>query len=270
MPIVKLNDGAELYYEVSGEGKPVLFLHGVWMSSRFFQKQVPYFREGYQTITLDFRGHGQSSAIDSGHTVANYARDVKQFIQHLGLKDVTLLGWSMGAFVIWEYISQFGEDNIKATVIVDELASDFKWEDFEIGAFDLPTLTSMMRDLQTDQKSLLAGFIPLMFKEEVSGHNMEWMLAETTRLPATTASAILFDQSLIDCRPYLSLITVPTLLCFGKEEKLIPVAAGEHLHREIGHSRLELFENSCHCPFLEEPDQFNHKVDSFLKSLDGS
>ncbi|MFD2923678.1 alpha/beta fold hydrolase [Halobacillus naozhouensis] len=267
MPYMKLKDGAELYYEVAGEGKPVLLLHGVWMSSRFFQKQVPYFREGYQTITLDFRGHGQSSPIDSGHTVANYARDLKQFIEHLELKDLTLLGWSMGAFVIWEYISQFGEDNIKATVIVDELASDFKWEDFEIGAFDLPTLTSMMRDLQTDQKGLLTGFIPLMFKEEVSSENMKWMLAETTKLPATTASAILFDQSLIDCRPYLSSITVPTLLCFGKEEKLIPVAAGQHLHRELSNSRLEVFEDSCHCPFLEETEKFNHKVHSFLKSL---
>ncbi|UOQ95358.1 alpha/beta hydrolase [Halobacillus shinanisalinarum] len=268
MSSIRLDDGVELYYEDIGEGKPILFLHGVWMSSRFFQKQTNYFRKGYRMITLDLRGHGQSSHVDSGHTVANYARDVKQFVDKLKLKNITLLGWSMGAFVIWEYLHQFGQNNIKATVIVDELASDFKWNDFKIGAFDLPALTGMMRDIQTDQKELLSGFIPLMFKENVPKQEMEWMLEETMRLPASIASAILFDQSIIDCRPYLPSITIPTLLCFGKTEKLIPVAAGEHLHKEITNSRLELFENSCHCPFLEEPERFNNVVDSFIRTLD--
>ncbi|MFP3442411.1 hypothetical protein R0K18_32235, partial [Pantoea sp. SIMBA_133] len=84
--------------------------------------------------------------------------------------------------------------------IVDELASDFKWPDFDIGAFDLPALTGMMRDIQSDQKGLLQGFIPLMFKEDRSQSELEWMLAETTKMPASIASAILFDQSIIDCR----------------------------------------------------------------------
>ncbi|UOR10929.1 alpha/beta fold hydrolase [Halobacillus amylolyticus] len=268
MSSIHLDDGTELYYEDVGEGKPILFLHGVWMSSRFFQKQLPYFRESYRVITLDLRGHGRSSHVSFGHTVATYARDVKQFVDKLKLKDITLLGWSMGAFVIWEYLHQFGQKNIKATVIVDELASDFKWDDFDIGAFDLPALTGMMRDIQTDQRGLLSGFIPLMFKDDIPKQEMEWMLEETTRLPASIASAILFDQSIIDCRPYLSSITVPTLLCFGKAEKLIPVAAGEHLHKEIANSRLELFENSCHCPFLEEPERFNNIVDSFIQTID--
>ena len=267
MPFVNLEKDVELYYEDVGMGDPVIFIHGVWMSSRFFKKQLSYFRQKYRAISLDLRGHGQSSHVQSGHTVANYARDLKCFMEKLQLKDVTLVGWSMGAFVIWEYLHQFGEDNVKGTVIVDELASDFKWPDFEIGAFDLPALTGMMRDIQTDQAGLLKGFIPLMFKEELPRSELDWMLEETTRLPSSIASAILFDQSIVDCRPYLNQITKQTLLCFGKEEKLIPVAAGHHLNREIPNSKLELFEDSCHCPFLEETDRFNRVVDEFIASL---
>ncbi|MCA0992718.1 alpha/beta fold hydrolase [Pseudalkalibacillus hwajinpoensis] len=267
MPFMNLEDDLELYYEDVGMGSPVIFIHGVWMSSRFFKKQLPYFRQKYRAISLDLRGHGQSSHVQTGHTVANYARDLKKFIDELHLKEVTLVGWSMGAFVIWEYLHQFGEDNVKGTVIVDELASDFKWPDFDIGAFDLPALTGMMRDIQSDQKALLQGFIPLMFKEDRSQSELEWMLAETTKMPASIASAILFDQSIIDCRPYLNQITKPTLLCFGKEEKLIPVAAGEHLEREIPNAKLVLFEDSCHCPFIEEAERFNRIVDEFIGSL---
>ncbi|MGB7999016.1 MAG: alpha/beta hydrolase [Anaerobacillus sp.] len=267
MPFVNLEKDVELFYEDVGMGNPVIFLHGVWMSSQFFKKQLPYFRQKYRAISLDLRGHGQSSHVHSGHTVANYARDLKCFIEKLQLKEVTLVGWSMGAFVIWEYLHQFGEDNVKGTVIVDELASDFKWPDFEIGAFDLPALSGMMRELQTDQAGLLKGFIPLMFKEELPRSELDWMLEETTKLPPSIASAILFDQSIIDCRPYLNLINVPTLLCFGREEKLIPVAAGEHLNRELPNSKIELFEDSCHCPFLEESERFNQVVDEFITSL---
>ncbi|MFP3441904.1 alpha/beta hydrolase, partial [Pantoea sp. SIMBA_133] len=66
------------------------------MSRRFFKKQLPYFRQKYRAISLDLRGHGQSSHVQTGHTVANYARDIKKFIDELHLKEVTLVGWSMG------------------------------------------------------------------------------------------------------------------------------------------------------------------------------
>ncbi|MFZ3589659.1 alpha/beta fold hydrolase [Bacillus sp. DJP31] len=268
MPIMKLEDGVELYYEDAGQGKPILFIHGVWMSSRFFQKQIPYFSQEYRVLAVDLRGHGRSSHVQKGHTVANYARDLRAFIGNLDLKDVTLVGWSMGAFVVWEYLHQFGEENVKATVIVDELASDFKWPDFEIGAFDFPALIHIMREVQTNRVEFLHGFIPLMFKEELNKLDLDRMLEEVTKIPESIASAILFDQSVVDCRPYLSEIKVPTLLCFGREEKLIPVAAGEHLLKNIQNSRLEIFENSCHCPFLEEADLFNEVVDLFIRSLD--
>lgn len=237
------------------------------MSSRFFQKQVSHFKEKYRVITLDLRGHGDSAKTNDGHTVAQYARDLRELVRHLGLQDMTLVGWSMGAFVIWEYLHQFGEEDVQSTVIVDELASDFKWPDFEIGAFDLAGLTSMMQELQHDQEGLLRGFLPLMFKEDVAEDYLSWMLEETMKVPASIASAILFDQSLIDCRPYLRAIQCPTLLCFGREEKLIPVAAGEHLKKSIANSQLEVFEQSCHCPFLEEPVKFNRVIDSFVTSI---
>ncbi|KHE72814.1 alpha/beta fold hydrolase [Halobacillus sp. BBL2006] len=267
MAFLKLDDEIEMFYEDEGKGKTLVFIHGVWMSSRFFKKQVPDLKEKYRVITVDLRGHGASSKSNTGHTVGQYARDLRTLVRELGLEDITLVGWSMGAFVIWEYLHQFGEEGVLSTVIVDELASDFKWPDFEIGAFDLAALTHMMRELQHDQISLLQGFLPLMFKEELDEENLNWMLEETLKVPASIASAILFDQSVIDCRPYLAAIQSPTLLCFGREEKLIPVAAGEHLRQSIPNSRLEIFENSCHCPFLEEPAKFNQVIDTFLESL---
>lgn len=267
MPKIEVNTGVELYYDDQGEGTPVIFIHGVWMSRKFFKDQLSFFRKEHRIITIDLRGHGDSAKVRDGHTISTYAKDLQSFISKLDLKDVVLVGWSMGAFVIWEYLQQFGEVNVKGTVIVDELASDFKWPDFPIGAFDLPTLTHFMREVQDNREDFLKGFIPLMFKQDVAAKEMDWMLEETLKPSAGVASAILFDQSIVDYRSTFSTLTKPTLLCFGKEEKLIPVAAGEHLKEAIANSELVLFEESCHCPFLEESERFNEEVSKFIKSL---
>jgi len=265
LAFLTIDQGVEVFYEEKGQGRPIIFLHGVWMSSRFFDKQVPYLSENYRCITLDFRGHGRSTEVHSGHTVTVYARDLHTFIESLNLKDVVLVGWSMGAFVVWDYLKQFGGENIHSTVIVDELATDFKYPDFEIGAFDIESLTTFMNEIQTNRSTFLQGFLASMFKEELPAADAEWMLDEVTKMPESVASAILFDQSVVDYREFLPNITVPTLLCFGREEKVIPVAAGEHLLENIPHAKLEIFEDSCHCPFWEESERFNKMVDGFIR-----
>jgi pimeloyl-ACP methyl ester carboxylesterase len=241
------------------------------MSSRFFQKQMAPLGERYHVMALDLRGHGQSSHVHYGHTVSIYAQDVHAFIQGKGLKDVILAGWSMGSFVIWDYIKQFGTNNLKATIIIDESASDFAWPDWPYGFADLPTLIHLMSGVQTDRAAVARDFIPLMFKDTPSQADADWMFEEITRPPEAIASAILFDQTVQDYRPMLSSVTVPSLLCFGgAENKLIPVAAGEHLQENMPAAKLVIFENSSHCPFLEETDRFNQEVDQFIRSLGGA
>ena len=121
--------GVELHYEERGEGRPVVFLHGVWMSGRFFD---PATRPGRGAMPRDLPstsvGTGSRTKPESGHTVPEYAADVRAFLEALDLDDVVLVGWSMGAFVIWEYVKQFGCDRLAGTVVVDEAASDFAWD----------------------------------------------------------------------------------------------------------------------------------------------
>ncbi|WP_285768046.1 alpha/beta hydrolase [Peribacillus sp. SI8-4] len=265
MPFFDVDKDVRLFYEEKGQGRPIIFIHGVWMSSRFFTKQLRYFSQKHRTILLDLRSHGQSNQVHYGNTVSVYAKDLHAFLTERGLKDVILVGWSMGAFVVWDYLKQFGGGNVHSTVIVDELASDFKWPDFEIGAFDIGTLIAFMTEIQTNRTPFLRAFLASMFKNELTEADAAWMLEEVTRMPESIASSILFDQSIVDYREFLPQINVPTLLCFGRQEKVIPVAAGEHLHEQIPDSRLVIFEDSCHCPFLEESDLFNKTVEDFIQ-----
>ncbi|QTN00484.1 alpha/beta fold hydrolase [Sediminibacillus dalangtanensis] len=267
MPYMKLDTGTELYYQDQGEGQAVVFVHGVMMSSKFFERQFDYFKQRYRTITFDLRGHGQSSKVPYGHTVANYAKDLKRLIERLGLSEVILVGWSMGAFVIWDYFNQFGSEHVKAVTIVDQSPSDYLWDGWEYGAFNFEAIKGVMQAIQEDQRSFNSEFIYGMFKEKPDPDQHRWILEEMMKLPAAIASTIVFNQTAVDYRETLSNVTVPTLICFGRDDKFFPVAAGEYIQQRIPGSKLVAFENSSHCLFLEEPDAFNRELDSFFQSL---
>ena len=118
MSVIECN-GANLYYEDHGEGRPLVFLHGATAGLRYFEPQLTGLSTEYRTVAFDFRGHGRSAKTELGHTLPQHARDLRAVLETLELDDVVLVGWSMGAIVSWEYVDQFGTDRIRALVDVD-------------------------------------------------------------------------------------------------------------------------------------------------------
>jgi pimeloyl-ACP methyl ester carboxylesterase len=267
MPSVALDTATRLYYEDEGDGRPVVCLHGVWCSSRFFRPQVPALSARYRLIVPDLRGYGRSERTAAGHTVAQHARDIRALIARLGLRDVVLLGHSMGAFVAWDYVRQFGTDGLAATIVVDQTASDYMWPDWAHGAFDFASLCQVMARVQDDWPGMAETFIATWLTRHPLPAPLTAALLEDVRaMSPTIASAILFDQTVQDYRPVLAAVTVPTLLCFGEGGAMTPAAAA-YLRRHLPDARVELFAQSNHSPHLEEPDRFNAVVDEFLRTL---
>lgn len=236
------------------------------MSSKFFRKQLEHFSKNYRTIALDLRGHGQSSKVDHGHTVAQYAKDLNVFMEKLALKNVILVGWSMGAFVIWDYINQFGTDNVKGVAIIDQSASDYIWPDWEFGAFDFQAIANIIQTIQEDQEAFNSNFIYGMYKEKPAQEEFTWILQEMNKLPASIASTIVFNQTAVDYRKTLSNVTVPALICFGTIG-FFPIEAGQFIKDRTPHAKLVPFENSSHLLFLEETEKFNHELEEFIRNL---
>ena len=150
--------------------------------------------------------------------------------------------------VIWDYFKQFGDENVAATVLVDQGPSDFKWPDWPLGLFDLPSLIHLMSEVQTGCEKVFRDFIPLLFREPPTAEDLEWMVAD---------------------RADVSKVSVPSLVISGgAENKLVPIEAVRFVHENIPGSRFSLYERSNHCPFLEESERFNREVEAFVRSLD--
>lgn len=268
MPYLSI-DGAELFYEEVGDGpRPIVFLHGVGMSRRYFARQMEFFGKagsGYRVIAPDFRAHGRSPVVHSGHTVPQYARDLRALLEGLGIAEgVKVVGWSLGALVLWDYVAQFGLASIGAAVVVDTGASDFRWDDYPHAGMDFDALRQAMRAVQEDYELYADVMLDELFRTKPAPEDLEWMRAGLLAVPPSVTSAILFDLVVQDYRPVVSRAVFPILLCFGRDEKMTPVSAAEDLLGRLPDARLSVFEQSGHCPFWEEPDRFNDETVGFL------
>ncbi|WP_440006653.1 alpha/beta fold hydrolase [Halomicrococcus sp. SG-WS-1] len=265
MPVVQCN-GADLYYEDHGEGRPIVFLHGAWAGLRYFEPQVTGLSNEHRTIAVDFRGHGRSEKTEVGHTLPQHARDVQAVFDQLELDDVVLVGWSMGAIVSWEYVDQFGTDRISALVDVDMEPSPLQREGYDHGSYTVDDLTEALVGIQTEPLDRLERNIEQLLKAPPSRQLRTMMFDEGSRTPPPIQGAMLLELTR-DYRNVLPEIDVPTLVCAGTDEKWRSVAAVEYTADLVPDASFERFENSGHCLTVEEPERFNQVLSDFVASV---
>ena len=120
MSVFTTNDGVSIHYEIQGTGKTLVMLHGWDQSAKAFCNNAPALAETYQVVTVDLRGHGESGKPSYGYRISRLAMDVKQLLDALELEEVTLLGWSMGCSVAWNYWDLFRGHRLSKLILVDE------------------------------------------------------------------------------------------------------------------------------------------------------
>jgi len=101
MPNLKLPD-ISLYYEMTGNGPPLVLIHGLGSSSRDWEKQVGPFSESFQVVTVDLRGHGQSDKPRAPYSVRTFAKDIYNLVSALNISSLHVMGISLGGMVAFE------------------------------------------------------------------------------------------------------------------------------------------------------------------------
>src|SRR5438876_5049906 len=120
----KTSDGIRIHYLEAGSGRPIVFIPGWTMPAWIWQKQIDEFSKKYRVIAVDPRSQGESDKPNYGHLAETRARDYKELVDHLALKQPVLVGWSMACNELMKYLEQFGTDNVGGFVLVDGFLSD--------------------------------------------------------------------------------------------------------------------------------------------------
>src|SRR5450755_3047200 len=119
MPTMTTKDGTEIFYKDWGSGQPVVFSHGWPLTADDWDGQMLFFgQRGYRVIAHDRRGHGRSAQTWNGNDMNTYADDLAQLIEKLNLKNVILVGHSMGGGEVVRYIGRHGNGRLAKAVLV--------------------------------------------------------------------------------------------------------------------------------------------------------
>ncbi|MDE2728425.1 MAG: alpha/beta hydrolase [Gemmatimonadota bacterium] len=258
---VEANDGVRLYYEDTGSGKPAFLIHGGGLSMGWWRKQVPALSLRFRVIAADTRGNGRSDKTPWGHRTARYAMDVRQIIETLDLDEVTLVGWSIGARTVLSYIELFRNYRLKGVVLVDEVPS------IEVhGPSDPPEPEPDAESPSEDETERKRRQLRDMFVSlDVPDAELDVLLEESRENTPAQGVTLGPDYQAQDWRPMLPSIDLPVLIATGRKSGAFPGC--RYMHEHIPGARMEVFEDSGHALFYEEPDRFNAVVAEFIGGL---
>lgn len=289
MPYYVTDDHVRLYYEVRGKGKPVVLLHGLTAGRRHFRKQIPVLAEHFQVVGVDLRGHGDSEAPEHGLTLPRLARDLRELVGYLELADVSLMGWSLGAHVIFEYVKQFSCRGIEKIAVIDMAPRLLKAPDW---AWGLPgVLSGKPGDFGPDDNMIILGAMlgdweaysrvvvqrimnKSLFNEKMEfdaradfkgREDMPWLYAEARRNTPHVIVALWISLTLQDYRPVLKEITAPCLLTYGLESNYYPPENYAYLQETLPRARTVPFAGCGHALHIQDPEPFNRELLAFLK-----
>ncbi|MCR5135660.1 MAG: alpha/beta hydrolase [Oscillospiraceae bacterium] len=272
MSYFTLSDGEKLYYEDRGHGPDTLIMMHGWTSSHeIYLQPVETLQNQARCIIYDHRGHGNSREDNRGKPVMEtLAGDLNEIIQGLSLSNVTLLGWSMGAGVVFNYVRLYGCDALKRIILCDMTPKQLNDEEWKLGLYQgRYTKEDMERDAGKDfyslYKEFAIGAIPKLAK--IPGFLLKKPLKE--KLAACDESvlrSLAASMKTQDNRPTVEQITVPVTYFYADPGSLFsPELADwyrEHVKTPFTAVR---FPESTHMLVSDHPEKFAAEVSAALR-----
>jgi len=257
MPILQLRD-IRLYYEVAGEGDPIVFIHGLGSSARDWEYQVPFFAPRYRVVVFDVRGHGRSDKPPGPYSVPLFAQDTAALIRALEAAPAHVVGISMGGMIAL----QLAVDEpalVRSLVVVNSgpelVVRTFRERLMILQRFLIVRLLGMrkMGEVLSQRLFPRPDQAPLrqMFVER-------W--AENDPRAYREAMRALVGWSVAD---RLGDIRCPTLV-IASDQDYTPVSAKEAYVARMPNARLVVIPNAHHAVTVERPDEFNQVLLDFL------
>jgi pimeloyl-ACP methyl ester carboxylesterase len=263
--------GAEVNYVEMGDGPPIVFVHGLSGAWQNWLENLPHFAKTHRVIALDLPGFGSSPMPPWEISIPAYGRFLRDFCERLGIGRCSLVGNSMGGFIATE-VAITDPKRVDDLVLVS--AAGITWASARrepaaviarMGRAAGPLLLRFhMQGIKRPRlrKGYFQGVFhnPDAVRREVLWENIVPALQSPGYYDAMTT---LWGY---DIRHRLEEIEVPTLVVWGRNDRVVPVPAALSYKERIGdNAELVIFDRCGHVPQMEHPARFNRLVEGFLK-----
>ena len=255
-------NGSNLYYEITGDGQPLVLVNGSSLDLRMWDEQIESFSTQFQVIRYDLRGIGKS-AIPNGDF--SHSEDLFQLLKFLDIEKAYILSLSFGAAFTVDFALEHPE-MIDALIVASAALSNLR-KDYLEGLAALSEIAN--------EKGVSAAIEELMNNpafiapENVAAkRKTREILSDNSHIFETDFPPVRFWQPpQINIEENHSKITAPTLIVVGEKDAPIIHEIADNLKKNISNAEKIVIKGAGHMVNLEKPAEFNHTVINFLQNL---
>lgn len=257
------------YYQDKGEGFPLLFGHSYLWSSDMWQPQIEKLSKNFRCIAVDLWDHGKSGHIDKKtQTLEDLSEDYYRLMQHLNLKEFSVIGLSVGG--MWgAHLALNHKESVKSLIMMDTYLGSEPQSTEEKYNLMLNTIEAA----QKFPEPLIEQIVPLFFSRNTLSQKkdlVESFKSSLRNYDKSKISGVVKLGKIIFSRKNLlnrfHEITMPTLIVVGADDIPRPVAEAKEMASLLPNSQLHIVDEAGHICNLEKPDFVTNLLHDFLKS----
>lgn len=227
------------------------------MPGWIWEKQLDYFSEHYHVVAMDPRSQGESSHSSEGHYAFSMAKDIHTLVEKLEVGPLVLIGWSLAVAQVVNYAAHFASKRLVGLVLVDGI----------VGADpSLPFYQAMIAQwgkFQMNRPIYTKKFIRSIFKQPHTEEYYQRLHEAAMHTPTNTVMTLINNYILQDFRSLLPRIKVPVWIATIEGPRLDYMQTMQQL---FPHCYLEIFQSAGHALFVDQPENFNRSLETFLDS----
>jgi non-heme chloroperoxidase len=261
----------EIYYEDHGSGQPVVLIHGYPLDGTSWEQQERVLLPaGYRVIRYDRRGFGRSSQPTVGYDYDTLTADLKALLDHLGLDDVILVGFSMGTGEVTRYLGSYGSGRVRKAVLFGAIPPFLLKTDDNPEGVDRQVFEGIKSAIVADRYAYFKDFLDNFYNVDKFGGSriseQAWQASFNVAAACSPyASYVCVDSWLTDFRGDLPKIDVPMLVVHGTEDRILPFpSTAERLPGMVANLQLVRVEGGPHNVGWTHPDEANKALLDFL------
>ncbi|MBM9478096.1 alpha/beta hydrolase [Nakamurella flavida] len=257
MPTLEVEPGIRLAYTDQGTGQPLVFVHGFGGSGDSWRRQVAALSDRFRVITVDLRGHGRSTRSSTPAEYGAFVHDLRALFTELDLRDVTLIGWSMGGHIALKYALDIGDPVTR--LVLTGSGPRFKPEPGDPLAAAVQGVAALLGGMGGRP-----GATPAATGEADLLGTLDKL--STLGLPPQIAAGLGTFRGMVaeDLTDRLPTLTVPLAVFTGRRDPVWPPRSSEALVALIPGAELHVFERSGHAAFADEADAWNAALLRFI------
>lgn len=256
-------DNKKIYYKITGTGPTVVFCHGFGGNHIVWSEQEAYLaKKGYQAITFDHIGHGQSQG-PAAYTVKEVIDDMAQLIKKLALKSVILVGHSMGASIVWGLMFYHPEIDVTKIITIDQTPKMLNDTNWNYGwMHDKVRLTPVNFKkvlMQNDHIKETLNGIDRRVWSKLYPFKQEYPFEREKNIP------LLLDHVQKDWRETVYSINIPMLSVSSSKSPYFKLGYTTEMQKNNNHIKVNIVSDAGHDIMAEKPDEFNMLMSRFLE-----